>query len=289
MRLPGAWRHRDVSANGIRLHLAESGTGPLVLLLHGFPEFWWTWRRQLTALAESGYRAVAVDLRGCGDSDKPPRGYDGWTLAGDVAGLVKALGARRAHLVGHGWGGLVAWTAAALHPRLVASVSTLAAPHPLELRRRPPAPRHLLAAQLPIWPERWLTADGAAAVQRLLLAWSAVPPAAEVLARTRQAMSVPGVAHCSLEYLRWAFRSRLRGDGRQFAQAMRRRLTVPVLTVAGRLDPCVRVAAVQGSARWVDGPFTHHCLDGVGHFPHREAPEQVTELLLAQLLRAGPG
>ena len=105
VRVAGPWTHRDVSANGIRLHVAELGEGPLVLLLHGFPEFWWSWRHQLTSLAEAGYRAVAVDLRGYGDSDKPPRGYDGFTLAGDVAGLVKALGAQRAHLVGHAWGG----------------------------------------------------------------------------------------------------------------------------------------------------------------------------------------
>jgi pimeloyl-ACP methyl ester carboxylesterase len=84
------------------LHVAEVGTGPLVLLLHGFPEFWWSWRHQLPALAAAGRRAVAVDLRGYGDSDKPPRGYDLWTLSGDVAGLVRALGERQVDLVGHG-------------------------------------------------------------------------------------------------------------------------------------------------------------------------------------------
>jgi pimeloyl-ACP methyl ester carboxylesterase len=98
--VPGPWTHREISANGIRLHVAEAGGGPLVLLLHGFPEFWWSWRSQLPALADAGLRAVAVDLRGYGDSDKPPRGYDLWTLAGDVAGLVRALGGTRAALVG---------------------------------------------------------------------------------------------------------------------------------------------------------------------------------------------
>ena len=97
---PGPWEHRFVSANGSRFHVAELGSGPLVLLLHGFPEFWWAWHQQLPLLADAGYRAVAVDLRGYGASDKPPRGYDGFTLAADVTGLIRALGERRAAVVG---------------------------------------------------------------------------------------------------------------------------------------------------------------------------------------------
>src|SRR5918992_4221940 len=96
----GPWAHRFVSANGSRFHVVELGSGPLVLLLHGFPEFWWSWRHQLVGLADAGFRAVAVDLRGYGDSDKPPRGYDAWTLAGDVGGLVKDLGGAEGHLGG---------------------------------------------------------------------------------------------------------------------------------------------------------------------------------------------
>jgi pimeloyl-ACP methyl ester carboxylesterase len=99
--LDGPWSHRSVSANGTRFHIAEHGEGPLVLLLHGFPEFWWTWRRQLRTLSEAGYRAVAVDLRGYGGSDKPPRGYDLVTAASDAAGLVRALGEANAVVVGH--------------------------------------------------------------------------------------------------------------------------------------------------------------------------------------------
>ena len=106
----GPWTHRQVAANGARFHVVEAGEGPLVLLLHGFPMFWWTWRRQLPALAEAGYRAVAMDLRGYGGSDKTPRGYDPFTLSGDVAGVVRSLGSATATLVGHGWGGLLAWT-----------------------------------------------------------------------------------------------------------------------------------------------------------------------------------
>src|SRR5882757_9614171 len=116
----GPWTHRQVSANGARFHVVEAGSGPLVLLLHGFPTFWWTWRRQLTVLADAGFRAVAMDLRGYGGSDKPPRGYDPFTLGGDVAGMIRSLGAPSATIVGHGWGGLLGWTVAALEPSVCA-------------------------------------------------------------------------------------------------------------------------------------------------------------------------
>jgi pimeloyl-ACP methyl ester carboxylesterase len=104
--LDGEWTHRFVSANGSRFHIVEAGTGPLVLLLHGFPEFWAAWRHQIAALADAGFRAVAVDLRGYGASDKPPRGYDGYTMSADVVGLIRALGERTATIVGTGYGGL---------------------------------------------------------------------------------------------------------------------------------------------------------------------------------------
>src|SRR3954451_6442288 len=88
----GPWTHRIVPAHGIALHVAAVGTGPLVLLVHGFPQFGWAWHQQLVDLADAGYRAVAVDLRGYGASDKPPRGYDSPTLAADMAALVTSLG-----------------------------------------------------------------------------------------------------------------------------------------------------------------------------------------------------
>ncbi|MBB4968942.1 pimeloyl-ACP methyl ester carboxylesterase [Saccharothrix violaceirubra] len=282
--MAGPWTHRDVSANGIRLHVAELGDGPLVLLLHGFPEFWWTWRHQLVSLAEAGYRAVAVDLRGYGDSDKPPRGYDGFTLAGDVAGLVKALGARRAHLVGHAWGGLLAWTVGAMHPRLVDSVTAIAAPHPLTLRRairrNPRRHAHVFRFQLPFHPERWLLAESGAAVGRLITSWAGPKWTVssefdEVLRRNRSAMTIPGVAHCSAEYYRWAVRSQLRSDGRRFAEAVDKRLGVPVLGLHGTLDP---VMPETDSSAWAV-ESVHHEVPEVGHFPHEESPHTVGRLL----------
>jgi pimeloyl-ACP methyl ester carboxylesterase len=298
VRIDGPWAHRDVYANGIRLHVAETGDGPLVLLLHGFAEFWWSWRHQLTALAEAGFRVAAVDLRGYGDSDKPPRGYDAWTLAGDVAGLVKSLGEDKAHLVGHAWGGLLAWTVGAMHPRVVHSVTAIAAPHPMALRsqiRRSALRRrdrnqaralgHVFRAQVPLLPERWLTRDGAATVGTLLTnfsgpQWTESAEFDGVVAKYRNAMLVTGVAHSSLEYYRWALRAQLRGEGRRYAEAMRRRLNAPVLQLRGALDPCILAPAVEASAPWAARGHRLITVDGVGHYPHQEAPAATSKAIV---------
>src|SRR6185295_2958742 len=106
--------HRTVETNGIRMHVAEAGSGPLVVLLHGFPESWYSWRHQLRALADAGYHAVAPDQRGYGQTDRPD-GVDKYSqlhLVGDVIGLLDALGAQDAVVVGHDWGGPVAWNTA---------------------------------------------------------------------------------------------------------------------------------------------------------------------------------
>jgi pimeloyl-ACP methyl ester carboxylesterase len=300
VRLPGPWTHRNVSANGIRLHVAEcDGGGPLVVLLHGFPEFWWTWRHQIEPLAERGYRVVALDLRGYGDSDKPPRGYDLWTLAGDVAGLVRALGEPRAHLVGHDWGGLIAWTVTALHPRLVRTLTAIGAPHPLAVRSavlRDPrgqgraSASYALGFQLPRWPERSLRSDGGARVERIMRAWAGPEWAAtadftEAVSRYRTAIQVQGTVHCAMEYYRWAVRSQLRAEGRRFAAAVQRTPTVPVLQVHGALDPCLLVGTAAAAKRWAGPEQRLHVMSAVAHFPHEESPAATTDLLARALSR----
>src|SRR3954462_4444171 len=176
--IDGPWSHRFVSANGTRFHVVEAGTGPLVLFLHGFPEFWYSWHNQLPALVDAGFRAVAIDLRGYGASDKPPRGYDGYTMAADVAGLIRALGERSAVLVGGGYGGAMAWTTAAFHPKLVRRLVVTSAAHPLRLRAALFAdPRGQLTAsgpmlkfQLPRY-EHMVTRDNAELIGRYLRQW----------------------------------------------------------------------------------------------------------------------
>ncbi|MBX6383371.1 MAG: alpha/beta hydrolase [Microbispora sp.] len=292
IEVDGPWTHRAVHAGGVRFHVAEAGDGPLVLLLHGFPQFWWTWRQQLPALAEAGYRAVAVDLRGYGTSDKPPRGYDLPTLAVDAAGLVRALGETSAVVVGHDWGGLLGWTMAALDPKVVRRLVAVSAPHPLRMRAalftdplgQLKASRYALGFQLPFLPERKLTRKGAAAVGRLVEKWAGPQwPGEGVTHVYREAMRIPAVAHCALEYYRWFARSQIRPDGLRYARQMRSEIEAPTLQLHGALDPCILPRTAQGSSRFVAAPYRWRLIEGAGHFPHEERPEQFNAELISWL------
>ncbi len=298
--IDGPWRHRFIAANGARFHVAEAGRGPLVLLLHGFPEFWWAWRHQLPALADAGYRAVAMDLRGYGASDKPPRGYDTMTLATDVTGVIRALGEAQAVVVGHDWGGWLAWSMPGLAPRETRAVAAVAMAHPLTLRAALLRDGHQRKAwsavrdfQLPMRPERQLTRGDL--VARLLTEWSApalgdvVPlaglddesfPDPQSIATYSRAIRVPFVAHSSMEYYRWAIRSLPRRDGRRFAAAVKDPITVPVLQVQGGRDPFVLIETALASHSRVSGPLRYELLPEAGHFPPEERPADVTALLL---------
>ncbi len=291
----GPWTHRQIAANGARFHVAEAGEGPLVLLIHGFPTFWWTWRAQLVALAEAGYRAVAMDLRGYGGSDKTPRGYDPITLTGDVAGVVQSLGEAEATIVGHGWGGLLAWTSAVFEPKVVTRLAVISAPHPRRMRsaaldrNQLTASSYLLGYQRPWIPERQLVADDGAAVATLLQEWSGTPgwPDPGTSEIYRRAIQIQAVAHSALEYHRWAVRSLARPDGLRYARRMRAPIPRPVLHLHGARDPVVRPSTAAGSGRYVAGPYSWSVVPEVGHFPHEEDPEAVNAALVGWLASTG--
>ncbi|MCP2292887.1 alpha/beta fold hydrolase [Nocardia amikacinitolerans] len=292
VRYDGPWTHRDVHANGIRFHVVEAAPertdAPLVVLLHGFADFWWSWRHQLTGLTELGFRAVAVDLRGYGDSDKPPRGYDGWTLAGDVAGLIRALGHTEAALVGHAEGGLVCWATAVLHPRLVRAIALVSSPHPGALKsavlrdrrqRRAWLP-NFLRYQLPRYPEYRLTTHDGFEVERLLRqrvtgSWSETAEFVDAARRMRSAIQIPGAAHCALEYQRWAFRSQWRPDGRRFMATVRVPIAIPVLAMRGAADNYLLRSTFHRGLRW--SPHRRMVtVPNAAHFAHQENPDVVT-------------
>jgi pimeloyl-ACP methyl ester carboxylesterase len=298
--VPGPWRHRFVAANAARFHVAEiepddaggsadAPPAPLVVLLHGFPQNWWAWRAQLPALAAAGYRAAAMDLRGAGASDKPPSGYDMATLTQDVAGVIRSLGAQDAVVVGHGLGGIVAWSMAGLQPEVTRAVGAVSALHPVRMHASSvvramlarSTARRLAFAQLPWFPERRMTRGDL--VARVLTEWGAPDWASPDLVDTyRAAARIPFAAHSVMEILRWLVRSTPRVDGQRYLAAMRQPVRVPVLQVHGTADRAIPLRV----ASWGNGaPYRFESVPGAGHFLPEEAPEETTRLLLAWLER----
>lgn len=298
--VPGPWQHQFVPANAARFHVALAGPddrdAPLVVLLHGFPQFWWAWRHQMPALADAGYRVAAMDLRGTGASDKPPLGYDVPTLCRDVAGLIRSLGADRAVVVGHGLGGAVAWSMPALQPGVTQAVAALAAPHPLHLHGAaarhlsPGSMRHLAFFQLPYLPEQALTHGDL--VERLLREGGA--PGwldDETLTTYKHAARVPFAAHSAMERVRWMVRSTPRVDGRRYLAALRSASLVPALQLHGSADrslPAAHAALPMADRALVGPQYRFELVPGAGHFLPEEAPERVNALLVEWLAEVAP-
>lgn len=289
---PGPWEHRDVSANGARFHTVCMGDGPLVLLLHGFPMYWWTWRFALPALADAGFRAVAMDLRGYGGSDHTPHGYDPNTLSADTAGVIRSLGESSAVIVGHGWGGLVAWATAVMRAPAVRAIVPVSMPHPILLRRslrNDPEQRRLgrytLGFQWPLTPERALVKHDAARVEEFLRTWSGTPawPDPQTALMFRRAFQFSSTAHCAIEYHRWALRSIPRPDGRRFMQRMEFPVRQSVLHVVGTSDGSILPRVNNGSEGYVLGTYERIDLAGVGHFPQEEAADRFNDTVIRWL------
>ena len=269
-----------VTANGVRFHYAEAGRGPLVLLLHGFPEFWYGWRRQIPALARAGFRVVAPDLRGYNLTERPAgvAQYRLPVLVADVVRLVNALGETRARLVGHDWGGVLAWYVAMHHPRLVRRLAILNAPHPAAYRRElrrfsSQAWRSAYAAffLLPLLPERLLRARGFALLRRALRGGPARDP--EDMKRYIDALARPGALTAALHYYRAALRH-------PHPDCLR--IIVPTLVLWGERDPFLVSALADGLHEWVED-LTVERLPHATHWLHHEEPDRVNERLCAFL------
>jgi pimeloyl-ACP methyl ester carboxylesterase len=285
----GLGRDVWVEGDGVRLHGVERGRGPLVVLLHGFPDFWYGWRRQLPALAAAGFRAVALDLRGYNLSGRPPRVDDYRTsrLAADVRAAIVSLGAERAHVVGHDWGGAVAWHLAARHPEAVDRLAVLNAPHPgrfAELVRTPgQALRswYIAAFQVPLVPELALGARGRRLLLGTLRASHRRPGALTDadLARYDAAFARPGALRAALAYYRAAARRAREslGEGR--------RVDRPTLVVWGQRDPALRPENADGLERWVPDLRVERVAEA-GHFVQADAPD-VVNAALVRFFRAG--
>lgn len=269
--------HRTVKANGVAIHLAEAGTGPLVLLCHGFPECWLSWRAQLTALADAGYRAVAPDMRGYGETEAPEaiESYTLFHLVGDMVGLLDALGAAQAVVVGHDWGAPVAWHAALMRPDRFRAVAGLSVPFIPQGSRRPTSvmPQsdaalfYQLYFQAPGVAEAELERDPADAMRRILYSMSGdrprkdgppptgdrapgmVPRAGGFLSRTLNPVALPDwltkddLAFYATSFARAGFRGPLnwyRNIDRNWellAPYAGAKIAVPALYIVGDRDP----------------------------------------------------
>ena len=281
-------RDSFLPVNGLQIHYVEEGpkSGPLVLLLHGFPEFWFSWRHQIPALAVAGFRVVAPDLRGYNLSDKPPRvaDYDLDLLAGDVVGLIEGLGASRAALVGHDWGGAVAWHTAAHHPQRISRLAVLDCPPPQAMARallRDPAQTwrswYMFLFQLPLLPE-WLI--GGPLFRTFTRSWTTrVEAIGEAeLARYQAAAVVPGAMRSAIHYYRAALRR-----WRRTAFETPTKVQAPTLVLWGEKDRILRRQLIDDLGPYVDGPVMRRVVPGAGHFLQQEAPKEVNRELWAFL------
>ncbi|MEP6884894.1 MAG: alpha/beta hydrolase [Gammaproteobacteria bacterium] len=309
-------QQRDATANGIRVHYVEAGNGPLVLLCHGFPEGWYSWRDQLSAIAGAGFRAVAPDMRGYGGTEAPAdiSAYSVMDIVGDMIGLLGALGERQAVIIGHDWGANIAWHAALFRPDVFPAVAALSVP----FRQRSPAPplqmlrkagqlsHYWFHFQEPGIAEAEFERDPRAALRRVLYSISGDAPA-----ETRRLTLQPGkgwlantidperlptwltdadLDHMATEFSRSGFRGGLnwyRNIDRNWeltapwAGALIRQ---PALFIAGSLDPVIASgsgdSAVQALATTVPGLTRKLLIDGAGHFIQQERPQLVNEAIL---------
>ncbi len=278
--------------DGVRLHYVSAGEGPLVLLLHGFPESWYAWRHRIPALAAAGLRVVAPDLRGYGTSDKPRRvrDYAPEILARDVARLVHALGAERAAVVGHDWGGGVAWLAAMQHPEEVERLAVLNCPHPGRLLRALTDPAQLRRSwymfffQLPGLPERLLRARGHAAIRRILLREATHPEAftPEDIERYVEAAARPGALTGGVNYYRAILRTNPWRLQRTF-----RPVVAPTLVIWGERDSALGPELAEPDPGWVRDLWVER-IPEAAHFVQADAPDRVNALLLDFLGGAPP-
>lgn len=282
--------HQTTDVNGATLHYVEQGQGPSVVLLHGFPEFWFGWRHQIPALADAGFRVIAPDLRGFNLSSKPEgvSSYRLETLGDDIIALIqKIAGPDKVTLVGHDWGGTVAYQVAMKAPQLLSQLIILNAPHPVQYQRALRTFEQLRKAwyilffQIPGVSERFLSKDDFQNLRRALTGGAVKPgiiTAAE-LETYVEAYRQPGALTSALNYYRAAVRTR---------PVRATRIDVPTHVLYGAQDRFLTPFALEPDSKWVSNATVTR-IEEAGHFVQAEAPERVNEFLIERLLQVVRG
>ena len=277
-----------IEVNGIKLHYVEEGQGELVILLHGFPEFWYGWRKQIPVLGKK-YRVVAPDMRGYNLSDKPAgvENYKIDKLAGDIAALINVLGEEKAIVVGHDWGGAVAWAVASLHPAMVKKLGILNVPHPSEMKKalmgfnlaQWKKSYYIFLFQLPRLPERFIGRDLEGFFTKAFTSFLPKGKTASItdeeVAKYVEAYSQPGMLTAAINYYRATFR-----QIKDTSLGAHGKLKMPVLMIWGEQDIALGKELTYNTKDYCENLEIIYD-PGSGHFIQQDNPELVNEKLLA--------
>lgn len=284
---PSSIRHGFASVNGIRLHYAEAGgASDLVILLHGFPEFWYSWRKQLEALS-GGFHAVAPDLRGYNLSDKPSRvaDYKIDKIVADVIGLIDHFGANQATIVGHDWGAGVAWAVAQKHPERVSKLVVLQVPIAAAWRANMSVKQllrswYMFFFQIPRLPEWVIRRNDFQAIEQTFTEKVIRKNSftADDIERYKEAARQPGALTGPLNYYRANVIERLLPPKRASGES--RKIKVPTLFIFAEQDFAVVPATVRGLDKYIDAEYREVRIQNCGHWVQNEAAVEVNEALL---------
>lgn len=285
----------EITANGLRFAYLEMGAGPLVLLLHGFPDNARTWERQMPVLADAGYRVVAPFLRGYPPTEVPQHGFfDLATLATDVSCLIDVLNnGEPCFLVGQDWGAAISYAVLAAYPDSIKRAMILAVPHPVEVRRTlKKSPKHILRSfhwflfQLPWLPEWLCQTNNYAFIEFLWKLWSPAYDDRAHVAQIKQMLAEPRAMVAALAY----YRAMMNPDKAAPALAdvtarLANPITTPTRVLCGSRDMRREMLPRQGDL--FAGPYEWGVVEGAGHFLHREKPVVVNAELIDWLRREG--